>query len=52
MSDPTQNLDLAARAVQTGQAVARLATDDVTFRAAVDAFRAGDADSLDRKSVV
>lgn len=46
MSDPTQNLDLAARAVQTGQAVARLATDDVIFRAAVDAFRAGDTDSF------
>jgi hypothetical protein len=46
MSDSTQNFDLAARAVLTGQAVARLANDDVVFRAAVDAFRAGDADSF------
>jgi hypothetical protein len=46
MSDSTQNFDLAARAIQTGQAVARLAKDDATFRGAVDAFRAGDADSF------
>ena len=46
MSDSTQTFDLAARAVQTGQAVARLAQDDVVFRGAVDAFRAGDADSF------
>jgi hypothetical protein len=46
MSDSTQTFDLAARAVRTGQAVARLAQDDVVFRGAVDAFRAGDADSF------
>lgn len=46
MSDSTQNFDLAARAVQTARAVANLAKDDELFRAAVDAFRAGDADSF------
>src|SRR3954452_13229484 len=35
MSDPAQNLDLAALAARTGQAVARLAEDDTLFRAAV-----------------
>jgi hypothetical protein len=46
MSDSTQNFDLAARAMRTGQAVASLAKDDAVFRGAVDAFRAGDADSF------
>ncbi|HEX3472709.1 MAG TPA: hypothetical protein VHT28_16120 [Silvibacterium sp.] len=46
MSDSTQNLDLAVRAARTGQAVADLAKDDTVFRAAVDAFRAGDGDSF------
>ena len=48
MSDTTQNLDLATLATRTGQAVARLAQDDTIFRAAVDAFRAGDGDSFTR----
>jgi hypothetical protein len=46
MSDPTQNLGLTARTTQTGQAMARLAKDETIFRGAVDAFRAGDADSF------
>ena len=48
MSDTTQNLDLTTLATRTGQAVARLAQDDILFRAAVDAFRAGDGDSFTR----
>ena len=48
MSDTAQNLDLATLATRTGQAVARLAQDDTLFRAAVDAFRAGDGDSFTR----
>jgi len=48
MSDTAQNLDLATLAARTGQAVARLAEDDTLFRAAVDAFRAGDGDSFTR----
>ncbi len=44
----TQNLDLATLATRTGEAVARLAQDDTLFRAAVDAFRAGDGDSFTR----
>lgn len=48
MSDTTQNLDLATLATRTGQAVARLAQNDTIFRAAVDAFRAGDGDSFTR----
>ena len=46
MSDSTQTFDLAGRYVRTGQAVARLAQDDAIFRGAVDAFRAGDAESF------
>ena len=46
MSNFAQFSDLAANATQTGRAVARLAQDDVVFRAAVDAFRAGDSDSF------
>jgi hypothetical protein len=48
MSDTTQNLDLATVAVRTGLAVADLAKNDTIFRAAVDAFRAGDGDSFTR----
>jgi hypothetical protein len=46
MSDTNQNL--AATATQTARAVATLAQNDVLFRAAVDAFRAGDGDSFTR----
>src|ERR1700735_2397598 len=46
MSDSTQNSRTASRASRTAQAVAQLAKDDTLFRAAVDAFRAGDADSF------
>ena len=46
MSDSTQTLDLASRAVRTGRAVASMAKDDALFRGAVDAFRAGDGDSF------
>ncbi|HEY2859733.1 MAG TPA: hypothetical protein VGJ21_15035 [Terracidiphilus sp.] len=46
MADSNQNL--AATATQTARAVARLASNDQTFRAAVDAFRAGDGDSFTR----
>jgi hypothetical protein len=42
------NQDLAVTAAQTAQAVARLASNDTAFRAAVDAFRAGDGDSFTR----
>jgi len=48
MSDTTQNLDLATLAARTGVAVADLAKNDIVFRAAVDAFRAGDGDSFTR----
>ena len=48
MSDTTQNLDLATLASRTGLAVANLAKNDTMFRAAVDAFRAGDGDSFTR----
>ena len=48
MSNTTQNLDLAALASRTGLAVAKLAENDTVFRAAVDAFRAGDGDSFTR----
>jgi hypothetical protein len=46
MSDANQNL--AVTATQTAQAVARLASNETVFRAAVDAFRAGDGDSFTR----
>jgi hypothetical protein len=46
MSDPNQSL--AVTATQTAQAVARLASNETAFRAAVDAFRAGDGDSFTR----
>jgi hypothetical protein len=46
MSDVNQNL--AVTATQTAQAVARLASNETVFRAAVDAFRAGDGDSFTR----
>ncbi|HWG21053.1 MAG TPA: hypothetical protein VG225_11045 [Terracidiphilus sp.] len=46
MSDANQNL--AVTATQTARAVARLASNDATFRATVDAFRAGDGDSFTR----
>jgi hypothetical protein len=46
MSDVNQNLALTA--TQTAQAVARLAQNETVFRAAVDAFRAGDGDSFTR----
>jgi hypothetical protein len=42
------NQDLAVTATQTARAVARLASSDAMFRAAVDAFRAGDGDSFTR----
>ena len=48
MSDTTQNLDLATLASKAGMAVAKLAQNDTIFRAAVDAFRAGDGDSFTR----
>ena len=48
MSNTTQNLDLATLAGRTGLAVANLAKNDTVFRAAVDAFRAGDGDSFTR----
>jgi hypothetical protein len=42
------NQDLAIAATKTAQAVATLAKDDTSFRAAVDAFRTGDGDSFTR----
>ena len=48
MSNTTENLDLATLAGRTGQAVATLSKNDTVFRAAVDAFRAGDGDSFTR----
>ncbi len=48
MSDLIQGQDLAARLIRTGRGLGRLAEDDTLFRAAVDAFRSGDAESFSR----
>ncbi len=48
MSDPVERQDVITSLTKAGQAVGLLAQDETTFRAAVDAFRAADAESFQR----
>ena len=46
MADPVDEQELLDDLLQAAEAVGRLAEDEETFRAAVDAFRAEDSESL------
>jgi hypothetical protein len=48
MSDPVARQDVITSLTKAGNAVGVLAQDDTIFRAAVDAFRAADAESFQR----
>jgi hypothetical protein len=48
MNDPVERQELVTSLTLAAKAVGRLAEDDTVFRAAVDAFRAADAESFQR----